>query len=114
MTKLTDLKAEFLALTEKPGSFRMVPRIEDAQGVWFACPKCYAANGGLKGTHMVICWSRSRGVPDDVEPKPGRWSLHGTGLDDLTLNGDPPGGARSVLLTSGCGWHGFVTSGDAA
>jgi hypothetical protein len=36
----------------------------------------------------------------------------GTGFDDLTLNADPPGTARSVLLTSGCGWHGFVNNGE--
>lgn len=90
-----------------------VAAIAEAQGVCFLCPLCFAANGGAIGTHSVICWSRSRGIADDVHPGPGRWSLHGSGIDDLTLDADPPGGARSVLLTSGCGWHGFVNSGDA-
>jgi hypothetical protein len=52
----------------------------------------------------------SRGVPDDAKPGPGRWSLVGTGFDDLTLDGD--GGSRSVLLLGGCAWHGFVTNGE--
>lgn len=85
-------------------------KIEDAHGVEFLCPKCFAANGGPRGTHAIICWSRSRGVPNDASPG-GRWSIEGTGFDDLTLNGDN-GGARSVLLTSGCAWHGVVTNGD--
>jgi hypothetical protein len=38
--------------------------------------------------------------------------MDGTGYDDLTLNGDPPGSARSVLLTGGCNWHGFITDGE--
>ena len=131
--KLTDLEAEFLRWEKrfegvpyiKPagGEFGdpfervvhvSVPTLAEAQGVQFLCPKCYAENGGARGVHLVVCWSRSRGVPDEATPGPGRWTLVGTGLHDLTLNGDPPGAARSVLLTSGCGWHGFVTNGEAA
>lgn len=95
-------------------SYPFVDKIEDAQGITFLCPKCFAANGGSVGTHGVICWSRSRGVPEDAKPGPGRWRLDGTGFHDLTLNGDQAGGggARSVLLTSGCQWHGFVTAGE--
>jgi hypothetical protein len=92
----------------------MVDKIEEAQGVEFLCPKCFAANGGPVGTHIVVCWSRSRGVPDDASPGPGRWMLDGTGYSDLTLNADPPGGARSVLLTAGCGAHFHVTAGEVA
>lgn len=93
-----------------------VDSLAEAHGVMFLCPLCYQANGGRVGTHRVICWSRSRGTPEDASPGPGRWTLEGTGFDDLTLNGDAigGGGARSVLLTSGCGWHGFVTNGEAA
>lgn len=83
-----------------------------AQGVQFLCPKCFAANGGPVGTHMVICWSRSLGVADDVRPGPGRWTFDGE-LSNLTINGDPPGNARSVALGGGCEWHGHVTAGDA-
>jgi hypothetical protein len=92
-----------------------VDSLADAQGVEFLCPLCFEKNGGPRGTHAVICWSRSRGIPEDAEPGPGRWKLDGTGFHDLTLNGDAPGGggARSVQLLSGCKWHGFITNGEA-
>ncbi len=115
MTKLTDLDAKFIRYERRDGHqyFVFVKTIEEAQGVEFLCPKCFAINGGAVGTHAVICWSRSRGIADDVDPGPGRWKLDGTSLDDLTLNADPPSGARSVQLNGGCAWHGFVINGDA-
>jgi hypothetical protein len=89
----------------------------DADGVMFQCPLC--AQGKERGdahgrrffigAHYVICWFVGR-VPDDVDPKPGRWNPSGTSLDDLTFVGP---GAVSVLLTAGCGWHGFVKDGRA-
>ena len=106
--RLTDLDPSFLRYDEK--GFNRIDGIEEAQGLMFLCPKCFRENEGAKGTHGVICWSRSRGVPDDARPGPGRWSLNGTGFGDLTLDGD--GGSRSVHLLSGCGWHGFVTNGE--
>ena len=115
--RLIDLDASFVRLSEDPqnprGSFHHVGSIAEAQGVMFLCPLCYGSNNGERGTHSVICWSRSRGVPDDIDPKPGRWVLAGTGLDDLTLDAEP-GQSRSVLLLGGCNWHGFVTAGEAA
>lgn len=115
MPRLTELQARFLRYEERDGAtfYRHVDSIEDAQGVSFLCPKCFSENGGPKGTHAVICWSRSRGVPDDARPKPGRWSMSGSSVEDLTLNGDPPGSARSVQLHGGCCWHGHVTNGVA-
>ena len=88
--------------------YRVVDRIEDADGVEFLCPKCFKINGGRVGTHAVICW-RPR-VPADVDPKPGRWEFLGTNLDDLTL----VAGSSSILLPAGedgCGAHFFVRSG---
>jgi hypothetical protein len=111
MPTMKDLEAHFIRVI--PNGSQIVDTIEEAQGVRFLCPKCFVANEGARGTHTVICWSRSRGVADDISPKPGRWTLHGTSLDDLTLHGDPMGVARSVLLTGGCGWHGFVNAGEA-
>lgn len=110
MVKLTELEPEWLRVVME-GRWREVPMAE-AQGLLFLCPKCFVANGGAVGTHSVICWSRSAGVSDDEPPKPGRWTWHGTGFEDLTLESDPPGGSRSVLLTGGCGWHGFITNGE--
>jgi hypothetical protein len=51
-------------------------------------------------------------VPDRLgtnkDGKTVRWHATGTGLDDLTL-------APSIEEQGGdCGWHGFVTKGDAA
>lgn len=114
--RLLDLKPKFLRYEERADGifFPYVDTIDAAQGVEFLCPKCFTANGGSVGTHAVICWSRSRGVPDHAEPRPGRWKMEGTGLNDLTLNADPPGTARSVQLLGGCLWHGFVTDGEAA
>lgn len=79
-----------------------------ADGVMFLCPKCFEKNKGNKGTHSVICWFVGK-VPDALDPKPGRWNPQGAGLDDLTF---VPPGSTSVLLTSGCGWHGHVVNGD--
>ena len=109
--RLTELDPWFLRITG-PNEFEIIHDIGRAQGVEFLCPVCFVKNGGKTGTHRVICWSRSRGVPDDLNPKPGRWTLEGTGYNDLTLNGDPPSSARSVRLSSPCGWHGFVTNGE--
>lgn len=91
--------------------------IERQQGVWFLCPKCYADNGNSAiGTHHVLCWFLNPRVgppvSDEEDPKPGRWTREGETIETLTL-GPGKNGARSVLLTGGCGWHGFVTNGDA-
>lgn len=108
--KLVDLEGRFLRALDSH-SWERVDSLDQATGIWFLCPKCFAANGGRVGTHGVICWSRERGTPDDLSPKPGRWRLVGTGLHNLTLDGEG-GKSRSVLLTGGCGWHGFVTNGE--
>ena len=112
--RLTELDPHFLLLAP-PGadySYRQTDAIAETQGVMFACPACFVTNHGFVGTHQVLCWSRSRGVPDDMDPKPGRWALVGTGYEDLTLNADPPGASRSVKLMSGCGAHFHVASGE--
>jgi hypothetical protein len=109
---LKELDARFCRITGDR-SFLTGCDLTAAQGIIFLCPKCYAANSGPVGTHSVICWFRGRGVPDDLDPRPGRWTPAGTGLDDLTfVPGDPPM-AVSVLLAAGCGWHGFVRDGEA-
>jgi hypothetical protein len=129
--KLTDLNPEFLRYETrietwtrvKPDGtneevtgpreyLEVVQTLAEAQGIELLCPVCFEENGGCEGTHAVICWSRSRGVPDDAEPGPGRWKLEGTGFHDLTLNADLPSNARSVALKGGCGWHGFITNGE--
>lgn len=109
--RLVQLQPRFL----RAGSFSSwyeAPTLAEATGVQFLCPKCLQANGmsGI-GVHSIICWSKLRGTPDDLPPRPGRWALDGTSFDDLTLNGEL-GNSRSVLLTTGCRWHGFITNGE--
>lgn len=82
--------------------------VEGAHGLWFACPKCFVKNGGLVGTHYVLCWFKDRGVPDERTPRPGRWVPSGTGIDDITFVGPA---AASVQLGSGCNAHFFVRNG---
>src|ERR1700674_2991646 len=113
--RLTDLDPAFLRYEPEGDQIimRRVDVIAEAQGVSFLCPKCFAANGGPRGAHAVICWSRSRGTPEDARPGPGRWALDGTGFPDLTLGADPPNSSSSVQLTGGCNWHGHVIDGEA-
>jgi hypothetical protein len=116
MTTLLELDAEFVTYHKSETgqvSHGKVDKIEDAQGVMFLCPLCWRTNNGPRGTHMVLCWDGERGVPADAFPFPGRWKMVGTGLHDLTLDASP-GKTRSVLLTAGCRWHGFVTDGDTS
>lgn len=108
---LRELEANFLRFDDKT-HFHWVDTIGEASGIEFLCPLCFERNGGPAGTHAVICWSRSRGVPDDAHPGPGRWRLVGTSIDDLSLM-EEPGQTRSVALLGGCAWHGFVTDGMA-
>lgn len=114
--RLTELEPQWLSREVAPDGvvWHHKTSISEAQGVMFLCPKCWVENKGPVGTHRVICWSRSRGIPDDASPGPGRWKLVGTSFEDLTLDADPPNSARSVLLTSGCAWHGYVTDGEVS
>lgn len=107
--KLLELEPQFLRY--EPGFMHYVPTLAEAQGIRFLCPKCFLANKGKVGTHGVICWSSSRGVPDIAQPGPGRWKMSGTGYQDLTLSAEP-GKSDSVLLLAGCVWHGFVRNGE--
>ena len=107
--KLTELEPQFIRY--EPGTMINVDTLAEAQGVRFLCPKCFAEKKSNVGVHGVVCWSKSRGVPDDVQPGPGRWKLVGTGYHDLSLM-EEPGKSRSVLLLGGCAWHGFVTNGE--
>ena len=99
--KLSELDAVFLRTIDRQ-SWREVQDIAEAQGVRFLCPKCFAENGGPVGTATrLFRWSESRGTPAAMRPGPGRWLLVGTGIDDLTLNADPPRTARCC----GCQWR---------
>ena len=84
-----------------------------AHGLSFLCPKDFIKNNGRVGTHHVIVWfaDLSGLVPAHIglnkEGQPVRWAKSGTDLYDLTLR--PSIQEQNDL----CGWHGFVTNGDA-
>ena len=89
---------------------RRVESLDDAQGVAFLCPLCFAANSGDVGTHWCEVSFENRGVLPDQgshgkEGKPTRWQVSGTGLTDLTTQ-------PSIQLEGGCAWHGFITNGE--
>lgn len=105
---LAQLEARLVRHTGS-GGFQEVESLADADGLWFLCPLCFERNKGPVGTHSVLCWFHGR-VADDLDPKPGRWNPAGTGLADLSFVGP---GLTSVLLQSGCKWHGYVEDGHA-
>lgn len=90
-----------------------VATLAEADGIRFLCPKAYNENGGPERTHSVEVWFEGSPVPHtrglSSNGAPARWRASGSGLDDLTLT-------PSILEVDGgfCGWHGFVTNGDAA
>lgn len=84
-----------------------VETLAEAQGIWFQCPKCVAADG-----HYLDVSFEGRGVKDaqgshGKDGSPTRWKVSGTNLDDLTTQ-------PSILIEYPCGWHGYITNGDAA
>jgi hypothetical protein len=122
--RLTELAPKFMRLVpDRPGVSEYVSTIQEAQGVMFLCPACFREAEGdpLKnrisllpghGVHSIRCWSESRGVPADVLPGPGRWSLEGTGFDDLTLGSDGGRSTSILLQTSACHAHFYVRNGE--
>jgi hypothetical protein len=108
--QLVELEACFYRIVTPEKLYIEVATIDEAQGVRFLCPKCWATNGGPVGTHSVLCWFLHRGVLDTEKPGPGRWEPHGTGLHDLTLCA----ASSSIALQAGCMWHGFVQNGSTS
>ena len=83
-----------------------VTSLQEAQGIMFQCPLCYQRNG-----HFIQVTFADRGVADpygsqNSEGRPSRWTVTGTGMEDLTLR-------PSIWLKNSCGWHGYVTNGVA-
>lgn len=127
--RLRDLDAEFVGTAHTENGSRCYTRqdsIAGAQGLIFQCPKCAEGKergeedgrGHFKGAHYVLCWFRNpigaEPVPADWTPGPGRWWVEsGSTIDDITFGHGVPPMAKSVLLTAGCGWHGFVERGEA-
>ena len=103
--KLAELDPLFLKMIDNR-MWATDAKIENCDGIEFLCPLCFKNNGGKVGTHMIICWKPS--VPQHIYPAPGRWSIKGSGLEDLSL----VAGSSSVFLQSGCKAHFFVENGE--
>jgi len=110
MPTLLELEARFIKVDSNK-IYSTVDYLGSADGIIFLCPKCFKANNGSVGTHSVLCWFSGK-VPDDLDPKPGRWTPQGTGLNDLTFI-PGSGKSNSMLLLGGCNWHGFIVNGQA-
>lgn len=105
MVTLLDLEPEFLKVIDERMFHCEGVSIDEADGICFLCPKCFAANSGSCGTHSVICWRPN--VPQTIHPTPGRWDFRGNGFEDLSL----VAGSSSILLHGGCNAHFFVENG---
>ena len=82
--------------------------MDEAHGIRYLCPQCYAQNGGPVGTHGII--NMTPDIGQEFRPTPGRWNFVGTSLDDLSL----VAGSSSILITSECNAHYFITNGRIA
>lgn len=104
---LRELEATFLRIVDHK-TWECVDSIVEADGISFLCPQCFDDPPvGPVGCHMVICWDPK--VDQTHDPKPGRWELRGTGIDDLSL----VAGSSSVKINGGCDAHFFVRVGHA-
>lgn len=103
--KLAELDPLFLKVTGGR-TYQRIHNFADADGLMLLCPKCFAKNGGPKGTHVVMCWRPH--VPQTIKPTPGRWEFRGTGIGDLTLFA----GSSSIRLVGGCDAHFFIKNGE--
>jgi len=107
--RLTDLEGQLYRYAGKQ-TFAPAKTIAKADSVMFLCPACFVANGGPHGTHSIRVDFAGKGVPDDAcirndKGKPVRWKVTGSNVRDITLS-------PSILLLSGCAWHGFVRNGE--
>jgi hypothetical protein len=102
---LKELEGEFIKVIDGKTSYKTGISYQEADGVTFLCPSDFKKNNGDIGTSHVICWFVGK-VPDELDPKPGRWNPSGTSIDDLTFVG--PG---SFSIKCGEYWHGFIKNG---
>lgn len=112
--RLIELKPKWLKYKPEGDSkfFAYVDSLQEADGILFICPKCFIDNNmDFTGVHSVICWFEDK-VPDELDPKPGRWNPVGNSYDDLTFV--PGKKTQSIQLLGGCNWHGYMINGDVA
>ncbi len=87
-----------------------IDTLDEAQGVWFLCPKCFITKKGKVRTHSCQVTFDGRRVAEHhgshgSDNRPTRWQAFGTGFDNLSVS-------PSILLIGGCAWHGFITNGE--
>jgi hypothetical protein len=93
-------------------SFHRQPTIDGAQGIVLYCP-CGYGKPDEHAHDLLIPFANPRNAPPcpeshgpfsrDGKTRP-RWTMTGTGLDDLTLTPSVDVGKTSC-------WHGFITDG---
>ncbi len=107
--RLAELNARFYASTE-PRHFQRVKKRRNADRVMFLCPACFIANKGPVGTHSIAIDFIGGKTPDadcvhNDKGQPVRWTASDDPLERLTLS-------PSILIISGCAWHGWVRGGE--
>ena len=105
--KLTELEPQFLRY-KLDGHYVPVHELAQADGISFLCPKCFAANGGKTGTHVVTCWFEGK-VPDDTKPC-GRWTPAGTHYRNLSFVLGR--NERSLQAINDCRFRPFLADGE--
>ena len=104
-----ELDGQLLAL-EDDNTFRHVDTVAEADGIRFLCPKCFQENNGPIGTHSIVIFFSKCPKAQQLMGHSG-WNAAGRDLSDLTFTGP---GAASVLLKTGCKYHGFIKNGTAS
>ena len=110
--RLRELEAVFVRYVGDDGKSMHVGdppdvALEQADALMFLCPKCFAENGGPRGTHRVICNRPRVPLREGTYVGPGRWEFMSSTIDDLSL----VAGSSSVQLLGGCNAHFFVRNG---
>jgi len=117
--KLALLDAKLYRLDLSANENVGVDRVADADVLYFQCPKCAAScprvmrddgTGYAEGAHFIsVPFKAHDGRPEmaqrEAQGRP-RWGVSGTSLSDISTT-------PSIQVIGGCGWHGFVTNGDA-
>ena len=93
--------------------FVPVKTLAEAHGIRFICPAAYQKQGGPVGAHSVRVFFDGSPVPPHLgqgsDGGATRWKASGSSLEDLTLTP-----SIQEIDDGLCGWHGFVTNGNAA
>jgi hypothetical protein len=102
---LRELEAVFLKMIDDC-HWQEVDEIAGSDGIRFLCPVCFEGPPpGPIGCHIIVCWQPH--VSQDHIPKPGRWNLVGSNIDDLSL----VAGSSSIQIIGGCNAHFHVIAG---